>query len=126
VVNKASNTIILDAYNANPSSMEAAITSLAAMNAQNKVAILGDMFELEGEADQEHQRIGALLKSKGLTNVYLCGNLFKSALHEIANAKYFPNKEDLMLELKTYPLANATVLVKASRGMGLEAIVDYL
>lgn len=126
VVNKASNTIILDAYNANPSSMEAAIASLAAMKTRNKVAILGDMFELEGEADQEHQRIGAFLKSKGLTNVYLCGNLFKTALHEIPNAKYFPNKEDLILELKTYPIANATVLVKASRGMGLEAIVDYL
>lgn len=126
VMRKGTNTIILDAYNANPSSMEAAIESLAAMQAPNKVVILGDMFELEGEADKEHQRIGRLLRGKGLTNVYLCGNLFKSALHEIPTAKYFPNKEDLMLELKSYPLANATVLVKASRGMGLETVVDYL
>lgn len=126
VVKKGTNTIILDAYNANPSSMEAAIESLAAMKAANKVVILGDMFELEGEADKEHQRIGGLLKTKGLANVYLCGDLFKTALHEIPSAKYFPNKEDLILELKAYPLVNATILVKASRGMGLESIVDYL
>jgi UDP-N-acetylmuramoyl-tripeptide--D-alanyl-D-alanine ligase len=126
VVRKGTNTIILDAYNANPSSMQAAIESLAAMNATNKVVILGDMFELEGEADKEHQRIGALLKQKGFANVYLCGNLFKSALHEIPTAKYFPNKEDLILELKTYPLRDATILVKASRGIGLETIVDSL
>jgi UDP-N-acetylmuramoyl-tripeptide--D-alanyl-D-alanine ligase len=126
VVKKGTNTIILDAYNANPSSMQAAIENLAAMNAPNKVVMLGDMFELEGEADKEHQFIGRLLKEKGLTSVYLCGSLFKAALHEIPGAKYFPKKEQLIEELKQYPIQNATILVKASRGIGLETVVEFL
>lgn len=126
VVKKDSNTIILDAYNANPTSMHAAIESLAAMKAENKVLILGDMFELEGEADKEHRLIGALIREKGFRNVYLCGSLFKPALHEIPHAKYFGRKEDLIRELKQYPIAHATILVKASRGIGLETIVEFI
>lgn len=126
VVKKETNIIILDAYNANPSSMQAAIENLAAMNAENKALILGDMFELEEEADKEHQAIGLLIKEKGFKNVYLCGSLFKSALHEIPEAKYFVKKEELVMELKQFPLTNTTVLVKASRGMGLETVVEFL
>lgn len=126
VVKKESNTIILDAYNANPSSMQAAIENLSLMNASNKVLILGDMFELESEADKEHQAIGALIKKKGFKNVYLCGSLFKTALHEIPDAKYFEKKDQLILELKQYPIKDSTVLVKASRGIGLETVVDFL
>ncbi len=126
VVRKNSNTIILDAYNANPSSMAAALENLAAMKDANKVAILGDMFELEGEADKEHQAIGALIREKELKNIYLCGSLFKSALREIPYAKYFEKKDQLVQELKDYPISNATILVKASRGIGLETVVEYL
>lgn len=126
VVKKDSNTIILDAYNANPSSMQAAIENISAMNAKKKVLILGDMFELEGEAEKEHQAIGALIKSKDLSEVYLCGSLFKSALREIPHAKYFEKKDQLVQELKNYPINDATILVKASRGIGLETVVDYL
>lgn len=126
VVKKENNTVILDAYNANPSSMQAAIENLAGMNTSNKVLILGDMFELESEAEREHQAIGSLLKQKGFKHVYLCGSLFKAALREIPEAKYFEKKEQLILELKQYPIKNATVLVKASRGIGLEAVVEYL
>ncbi len=126
VVRKGSNTIILDAYNANPSSMQAAIENLAGMKSQDKVLILGDMFELEGEADKEHRAIGRLIRDCGFGNVYLCGNLFKAALHEIPYAKYFVTKDDLIRELKQFPVSNATVLVKASRGIGLETVVEYL
>jgi UDP-N-acetylmuramoyl-tripeptide--D-alanyl-D-alanine ligase len=126
VLKKGTNTIILDAYNANPSSMQAAIENLAAMKAQNKILILGDMFELEGEADKEHQAIGSLLKSCGFDRIYLCGLLFKAALHEIPFAKYFEKKADLLIELKQFPITHSTVLVKASRGIGLEAVVEYL
>lgn len=126
VVKRNSNTIILDAYNANPSSMQAAIENISSMKADKKVLILGDMFELEEEADKEHQAIGKLIKEKGFSDVYLCGSLFKSALHEIPDAKYFIKKEDLITELKQFPVTNATILVKASRGIGLETVVDYL
>ena len=126
VVRKDTNTIILDAYNANPSSMAAAIENISAMQADRKTLILGDMFELEGEADKEHRAIGKLIKDKGLTNVYLCGQLFRSALSEIPNAKQFDKREQLIEELKRNPIKDSTILVKASRGIGLEAIVDYL
>jgi UDP-N-acetylmuramoyl-tripeptide--D-alanyl-D-alanine ligase len=106
--------------------MQAAIENLAAMRNENKVLILGDMFELEDQAAIEHQAIGRLIREKGFRNVYLCGSLFKSALHEIPAAKYFTKKEELIQELKQFPIHDATVLVKASRGIGLETIVDYL
>lgn len=126
VMRKSSNTIILDAYNANPSSMAAAIENIAAMNAENKTLILGDMFELEDEAEKEHRAIGRLIKEKGLTNVYLCGSLFRSALTEISYARHFEKKEQLIEELKRKPVKDSTILVKASRGIGLEAVVEYL
>ena len=126
VMKKGTNTIILDAYNANPSSMQAAIENMGAIQASKKVLVLGDMFELEGEAEKEHQAIGRLIREKGFRNIYLCGALFKAALLEIPYAKYFTNKEELIEELKQYPLTDATVLVKASRGIGLETIVDFL
>lgn len=126
IMQKGTNTIILDAYNANPSSMQAAIENLAAMSAANKALILGDMFELGEEADKEHQAIGRLIKEKNIKNIYLCGALFKAALKEIPYAKYFVKKEELISELKQYPVSNATVLVKASRGIGLETIVEFL
>lgn len=126
MVKKGSNTVILDAYNANPSSMQAAIENLAALKSNGKVLILGDMFELEEEAEKEHKLIGKLIREKKFENVYLCGTLFKSALSEIPSAKYFEHKKELIEELKHNPLTNATILVKASRGIGLETIVEYL
>jgi UDP-N-acetylmuramoyl-tripeptide--D-alanyl-D-alanine ligase len=126
VIKKGSNTIILDAYNANPSSMEAAILNLAGMQTPNRVVILGDMFELEEEAEKEHQRIGLLLNEKKINQVYLCGQLMKSAKNEIPSARYFEKKEALMEELKKNPIHDSIILVKASRGIGLESIVDFL
>jgi len=126
IVKKNSNTIVLDAYNANPSSMAAAIANLATMKASKKVLILGDMFELEEEAKTEHEAIGRLIKENKFTDVYLCGSLFKAALHEIPEAKYFVHKNELIDELKQFPISNALILVKASRGIGLEAVVEYL
>lgn len=126
VMQKGTNTIILDAYNANPSSMQAAIENIALMKAEKKVLILGDMFELEDEADREHQAMGKLIKEKKFENIYLCGALFKAAMREIPHARYFAKKEELIAELKQYPVMNATILVKASRGIGLETIVEFL
>jgi UDP-N-acetylmuramoyl-tripeptide--D-alanyl-D-alanine ligase len=126
VMRKGTNTIILDAYNANPSSMAAAIENIASMNASNKVLMIGDMFELEGEAEKEHREIGMLIKSKNFSKVYLCGSLFKAALGEIGFAKHFEKKEQLIDELKRNPVKDSTILVKASRGIGLESVVEYL
>jgi UDP-N-acetylmuramoyl-tripeptide--D-alanyl-D-alanine ligase len=126
LVEKDGNTIILDAYNANPSSMKAAIENMAAMKAGHKVLILGDMFELEEEAEKEHRQIGRMLKSLAFDKVLLCGKLMKAAKDEFPEALLFENKEMLIAELTSNPLKNATVLVKASRGIGLETIVDFI
>lgn len=126
VMAKGTNTIILDAYNANPSSMEAAIENLAAMKAKKKVAIVGDMFELEEEAATEHARIGELLKHKNFDTVILCGSLMLSAKAKVENAIYCEQKLELVEWLKKNPIRDATILVKASRGIGLETILDFL
>ncbi len=126
VIKKGTNTIILDAYNANPSSMEAAIESLAAIKASKKVVILGDMFELEDEAEAEHKRIGELLTEKKFDQALFCGNLMKAANTVYETGKLFEKKDQLIEYLKANPIQDATVLVKASRGIGLEAIVEYL
>jgi UDP-N-acetylmuramoyl-tripeptide--D-alanyl-D-alanine ligase len=126
VIKKNTNTIILDAYNANPSSMEAAIRNLADMKADHKVLILGDMFELEEEAEAEHRNMGKLIRDLGFTDVLLCGELMSSALKEFPRAKHFYKKEDLLEYLKQNPISQATVLVKASRGIGLEAVMDVI
>jgi UDP-N-acetylmuramoyl-tripeptide--D-alanyl-D-alanine ligase len=126
MVKKGTNTIILDAYNANPSSMQAAVENLAAMKTDRKVVILGDMFELEDEAEKEHKLLGQLLRKKKFDQVYLCGKLFKSALAEIPAAKYFEDKTSLIENLKKNPVSDSIILVKVSRGIGLETIVEYL
>jgi UDP-N-acetylmuramoyl-tripeptide--D-alanyl-D-alanine ligase len=126
VVTKGSNIIILDAYNANPSSMKVAIENLAAMKAERKVLILGDMFELEEEAEKEHQALGKLVQHLGFHEVYLCGRLMKVAQLEIPSARHFEKREDLMEVLKQDHFADATILIKASRGIGLEAVIDVL
>lgn len=126
VIRKGTNTIILDAYNANPSSMEAALDNLSRMPESNKVAILGDMFELDGEAEKEHIRVGMLLKEKRISAAYLCGSLMAAASKTFPEAHYFPSRQDLESALKAHPIRNAVILVKASRGMALEKILDFL
>jgi len=126
ILRKGSNTIILDAYNANPSSMEAAIQNLATIKDENKVAILGDMFELEDESEKEHRAIGQLLRENNFNQVLLCGSLMRWAKKECPSAIHFEKKNELIAYLKTNPIQNATLLVKASRGIGLETIVECL
>jgi UDP-N-acetylmuramoyl-tripeptide--D-alanyl-D-alanine ligase len=126
MIQKETNTVILDAYNANPSSMQVALENLAAMKAPHKMVILGDMFELGEEAEKEHRLIGQLAKKLGFDKVYLCGTLMKAAKEEFPDAILFENKALLMEALKKDPPRNATILVKASRGIGLETIVEFL
>jgi UDP-N-acetylmuramoyl-tripeptide--D-alanyl-D-alanine ligase len=126
IVVKGSNTIVLDAYNANPSSMQAAIENLASMKADKKIAIIGDMFELEEEAEKEHAAIGRLLAEKKFDEVYLCGTLMHAAASQLPSAYYFEKKEALIKQLQAKPIQGSTVLVKASRGIGLETVLDYM
>jgi UDP-N-acetylmuramoyl-tripeptide--D-alanyl-D-alanine ligase len=126
LLQKEGNTIILDAYNANPSSMKAAIDNIASMKVTSKVLILGDMFELEEEAEEEHRSIGRQLKANAFDKVILCGKLMKSARAEYPEALLFESKDGVVEELNKNPIRNSVILVKASRGIGLETIVDFI
>lgn len=126
VIQKGTNTIILDAYNANPTSMEAAIDSLARMKANRKIAILGDMFELEDEAAAEHQHIGNVLKEKNINEAYLCGELMQHARAVFPQGKFYRTRDELMTALRTNPISGATILIKGSRGMAMEKVAEVL
>ena len=126
LMKKGGNTIILDAYNANPSSMKVAIENIAAMKGNKKVLILGDMFELEGESEAEHRSIGKLLGKLVFERVLLCGRLMKFAKEEYPSALLFETKDELVAGLKNSPIRDSVILVKASRGIGLETVVEYL
>jgi UDP-N-acetylmuramoyl-tripeptide--D-alanyl-D-alanine ligase len=123
---KGSNTIILDAYNANPTSMKAAIQNLAGMQAKSKVAIVGDMYELEAESEQEHSHVGELLLGSRIDKIFLCGPMMKAALKDDPRFHYFETKSSLMEYLLNNKLDSALILVKASRGMALETILDFI
>uniref|UniRef100_UPI004048C2EC UDP-N-acetylmuramoyl-tripeptide--D-alanyl-D- alanine ligase n=2 Tax=Roseivirga sp. TaxID=1964215 RepID=UPI004048C2EC len=125
IMKKGTNTIIMDAYNANPTSMKAALENLALMNG-TKIAILGDMFELGPESAQEHGLVGNQTAGLGLEQVIFCGENMKAAAETNPNALYFQNKNGLNEYLKTQTWNDKTILLKGSRGMGLESLLEYL
>lgn len=126
IVNKGSNTIILDAYNANPDSMQAAIRSLEAMKATHKAVVLGDMYELGEDSPKEHRSIGELLAQCHFQHIYLCGAMMEDAYHACPQAQYFKDKKTLEAHLQSHLLSDTTILLKASRGIALETILDVL
>jgi len=126
IINKGSNSIILDAYNANPSSMEKALENLSNMNSAKKVAIIGDMFELGEDTDKEHELIGEKLKSLNISGAIFCGNSMKYAYEAYGHGTYLKSKELLISHLKKNKFSNSTILIKASRGMALEDVVEFL
>ncbi|WP_026462008.1 UDP-N-acetylmuramoyl-tripeptide--D-alanyl-D-alanine ligase [Adhaeribacter aquaticus] len=126
VVQKGSNTILLDAYNANPSSMSASVTNFAKAKANKKVVILGDMFELGPDSVEEHEKLGQLAAASGFDQVILCGKEMQAAAAQHPEFIYFQNRDKLQEWLQTNPIQNASILVKGSRGMGLENLVELL
>ena len=126
IIQKGSNSIILDAYNANPSSMEKALENLAGMNASKKVVILGDMFELGEDTKSEHMLIGTKLKELNIDEAFFCGESMKYAYESFGHGHYMKTRDFLTEYLKDNALSNSTILIKASRGMALEHVVDYI
>lgn len=126
LLTKGTNQIILDAYNANPSSMCVAIQNFTQLDQPNKVMILGDMFELGSESFQEHQSIVDLVLNTNQIKCYFVGNEFY--VHKIDNNKLFFHEtfESLSKELASLNIENSTLLIKGSRGMALERALDFL
>lgn len=125
VIKKGSNTILLDAYNANPTSMAAALDNFSELPAEKKMLVLGDMLELGNDSAKEHQHIVNLLKEKKLTNVVLVGDHF-SKVNNTIGAKNFLTVDEAMSWIKEQKLENTTILIKGSRGIRLEKIVEVL
>tara|TARA_R110001606_G_scaffold397423_1_gene573821 strand:+ start:208 stop:1467 length:1260 start_codon:yes stop_codon:yes gene_type:complete len=120
---KNNNTIILDAYNANPTSMKAALENFSTIKSDTKIVILGDMFELGNESEKEHQFISNYCKKLDLKNTFLVGKLFQKTTTEFTKFKTF---ELLQEYLKNYPFKNQHILIKGSRGMALERVLEVI
>ena len=120
-----SNTLVCDSYNANPTSMNAAILSFAALDADHKVIILGDMLELGDKSVEEHQKVLQLLQSLHNDDVLLVGSRFK-AVSGKSGYKSFENADKLFDYIKSNPLTGKTILIKGSRGIRLEKIYELL
>ena len=123
------NVVIEDAYNANPSSMAAALDNFALLQADCKIAMLGDMRELGEDSVQEHVKILEKLGDCGLTHACLVGEEFKKALDEAgtpAYVKWFATADDLAAALAERPLTGATVLVKGSNSIRMGKVLPTL
>ncbi|CAL2060756.1 UDP-N-acetylmuramoyl-tripeptide--D-alanyl-D-alanine ligase [Tenacibaculum sp. 190524A05c] len=124
VIKRGSNEIILDAYNANPTSMKAALENFDKLSGKNKVVILGDMFELGKNSDVEHQNIALLSEDLHITKVMLVGNNFNSV--KTTSALKFKEFEDVKSYLQNNQMNESKILIKGSRGMALERCLDFI
>jgi len=126
ILKKGSNKIILDAYNANPNSMEAAIENLLQLSDKKKMVILGDMFEIGEHSLPEHQIITDLLTNSNLDTCILIGEIFYSTKETENRIKYFKSFDEFKKGISNIEIENTTILIKASRGMALERVVDLI
>jgi len=124
LVQTEKNKIILDAYNANPNSMLLAIENFAKLPDQNKLALLGDMFELGIHSQEEHQKIIDLLKQNKIRNAILVGDMFST----LNTSPYlnFKTTNACKSHLMTAGISNHTILIKGSRGMKMEVLQEVL
>jgi len=116
--------IYLDAYNANPSSMNVAIDSFSSNNSENKIMILGDMLELGDISFDEHQNIINKVKELNIDSFFI-GNEFGKSKNKY-DFNYFNNSDELITYLKENKLPFSSILIKGSRGIRLEKVAEYL
>lgn len=125
ILKKGSNDIILDAYNANPSSMKVAIENFLQLDGTNKIAFLGDMFELGPESLGEHKSLVNSLVSANV-DVYFVGKDFYANKVLMPHLHFFETFESLAAALGRLTFADSHILIKGSRGMALERVLDFL
>jgi len=133
IIQKGTSNIILDAYNANPSSMNAAIDSFKEIKAQNKAIILGDMFELGEFEESEHTKIIEKLidfkKIENNTQLFIAGKAFYNSVrkfNDISMIHAYETTDQLIKELRNCIFHDSRILIKGSRGMKMERIVEHL
>lgn len=123
IIEKESNQIILDAYNANPSSMKVALENFSKIKKASKMVILGDMFELGAQSTLEHQAIVNLADSMPFSQTLYVGEHFYKANTQ---NKQFRNFEALKAYITANPLKQESILIKGSRGMQLERVLEFI
>ena len=123
IIKKESNYIILDAYNANPSSLKVALENFSKIKKEFRTVILGDMFELGEESNKEHQEIVDLADRFYFSNTLYVGTHFYKTT---TKNKQFKTFEALKKFLIQEPIENQTILIKGSRGMQLERLLDFI
>lgn len=126
LIKTSRNTIILDAYNANPSSMKAALDNFKEFRADNKMLILGEMRELGENSAQAHEEIFNLTRHAGFSKIILVGDSFGHYGNNSTFILHFSTTDELISRLQEEQIRDACILVKGSRGNRLERIVEYL
>ena len=126
IIQQNSNQILLDAYNANPSSMEVALENFKGTQNSNKLAILGDMFELGANSAKEHLEIvNQAILTKGCV-FYFIGSLFFEQKIAHSTFLFFETFKELQSHLEEITISNTSILIKGSRGMALERVLDLI
>jgi UDP-N-acetylmuramoyl-tripeptide--D-alanyl-D-alanine ligase len=121
------NTLLLDAYNANPSSMKNSIESFSMMTYPNKIIIVGDMFELGKETESEHQKVIEQINQLNIETFFIGENFNSlSAKTDSSKLHFFKSKDALITHIKSSCIKDNLILLKASRGIGLETIKEFL
>ncbi|WPU94467.1 UDP-N-acetylmuramoyl-tripeptide--D-alanyl-D-alanine ligase [Mucilaginibacter sabulilitoris] len=127
IVQTATNTLICDYYNANPSSMFVAIENIGKIDAKRRVLILGDMFEMGQESAAEHAAVIRKAMDTPVDERIFIGKDFTAAAEKTGDEKtnrFYLTAEDAIADLKANPIKNSTILIKGSRGMALERLVE--
>ena len=125
LLEKGTNTLLLDAYNANPSSMQVAISNFAKMPQKDKVLILGDMFEMGPTANQEHDELLQWASNFGFTKIYTLGDHF-AAISGNSGCTTSPTMKELGKQIQDANYQNTAFLIKGSRGMKMERVLEHL
>jgi UDP-N-acetylmuramoyl-tripeptide--D-alanyl-D-alanine ligase len=126
VVKTSSNEILLDAYNANPSSMEKALESFAKNNKGDRLVILGEMRELGDFSSESHKRVVALCTELGLDGIFVGVEFCKVKEFVGGDGRFYEEVEGLVLEIEENKVEGKNILLKGSRGMAMERLLPHL
>ena len=125
IIEKNNKLIILDAYNANPTSMISAINSLIKKQV-NKSVILGDMFELGNQSEKEHHDLIDFCVKNNFENIFLIGNEFFKQKDKFEIPFFYKTKDELNKHIKKFPITSKYILIKGSRVMRMENLINFI